>query len=279
MSDDEGFGDFEDSTNASAQVDTETVSQPAAPTGAASSHEGLADGAVPSSGEDDDEGWGDFGDADAAPTPTAVPPTAIQQPAAIGPAEPSTDILALKGQDFTAAVRASWSILGAEDPDIVTPVAESELAGCRQPLVTAEDTSSIVANNGVPLDLANTTHGTYEPAVRVDVPLQWKGTDSEGRLLTSLGLSEVAAQAKEVEAAEEETARQRRARMYQTSTGLHSGASMGSLVPGASSGVLNEMDKPSSLSLGASNEMGASGLDLVMAAAAQAGQPTIQQMW
>lgn len=61
------------------------------------------------------------------------------------------------------------------------------------------------------------------------MPLQWKGTESERRLLTTLGLADVAAQAKEVEAAEEEAARQRRARVKQGSSGLSTGASGGCL--------------------------------------------------
>lgn len=134
--------------------------------------------------DDDDDGFGDF--AEATPVQPASPPPVL--PPLPEPAPLEQDILTLPEDALGEVVRMAFANAG-EDTHLSAPLTAEEAAELRAAAAAVTEPAGTEAN----------------------VDARWQGSASEQRLLSLLGLTEVAAEAREVAAQEVEEARRRRA--------------------------------------------------------------------
>ncbi len=188
MGDDDDFGDFAEPTTAAA--DTTTLD--------------------------------DFGDFDTAGTSTSAPFLPPVSPPRPDPAPlPTTssdpDILLLPDDEFAAFAATAWPTRGCHAPSAESLSASLQRLRAMRMAPSGVDPFSILGLGGIPMAAASSSASAepangsggpallghvYTPVVRCDAIQEWRGSASEQRLLTSLGLWETAQQAREWEEAE-----------------------------------------------------------------------------
>eukprot|EP00195_Chlamydomonas_chlamydogama_P010626 CAMPEP_0202904894 /NCGR_PEP_ID=MMETSP1392-20130828/31684_1 /ASSEMBLY_ACC=CAM_ASM_000868 /TAXON_ID=225041 /ORGANISM="Chlamydomonas chlamydogama, Strain SAG 11-48b" /LENGTH=513 /DNA_ID=CAMNT_0049592759 /DNA_START=192 /DNA_END=1730 /DNA_ORIENTATION=+ len=195
--DDDEFGDFGDFTSTSA---TSTIPFPVPPASHAAAPT-IHFPAPPAM------------QAPAAPAPSTPPLTPPQPP----PVTEDPNILQLHGDEFLQRVQFVFSSLapasrmdplaGQQDEQVIIGQLRHRL------LPPGAEPGSILYYNGIPLALLHGTLGSgvpskaallghaFQPTVRLGQGLQWRGSDSEVRLLKALGLWDIARQAYSADAA------------------------------------------------------------------------------
>ncbi|GAX75044.1 hypothetical protein CEUSTIGMA_g2488.t1 [Chlamydomonas eustigma] len=233
MSEENDFGEFEESHLTPVKVNVSFQK---------STVNGTKDGKFSEEEEeDDDDEFGDFGGADEisdVSSPLKTNPTAdvfsvpavsapVYTPAVPHARSEEPDILSLTDNELQDLISSSWrplssaSNLSAESNSSMINPALSQLRAVGL-MPHGVDPESILSYGGIPMTRVTATASTsssafssgartvqllgsvYVPIAKCHVLQEWRGSQSEQRLLSSLGMLEIAQQAKEWEEAEAE---------------------------------------------------------------------------